>query len=88
MLAFNDVCIYSLENCPRCAILKTKLDNWGICYHEIIVHEGDKIASDIVAAFVEIGIKAQDVFFPVVSVDGRLMQLFQANAFFSEAVKL
>lgn len=65
-----DIFIYSSETCPRCEILKAKLDAKGIKYHTITNLTQD-IKDDLLDNHFET--------LPVVSFDGELMDFTRAN---------
>ena len=76
MIEFTDVFIYAKDNCPRCKMLKTKLDNAGIAYHVIKDFDPEELRME--------GFEM----LPVLSVDGELMDMFRANRFIEEAMKI
>lgn len=59
--------LYTTKNCPRCKVLKMKLDNKNIEYNEI---------QDI-EVLISKGIKQA----PILEVDGEFMDLAKANTF-------
>ena len=59
--------LYTKENCPRCKVLKMKLDKKNIEYNEV---------QDI-DTLIEKGIKQA----PILEVDGEFMNLDSANKF-------
>ena len=59
--------LYSKDNCPRCDMLKTKLNAKGVAFVEVKYE-------DVIAS---LGID----FLPVLEVDGELLELGKANDF-------
>ena len=65
-----DIFIYASDTCPRCEILKAKLDNKGIAYH-VITNITQPIRDDL--------LDNGFTMLPVVSFDGELMDFTRAN---------
>jgi len=61
---YGEIILYS-TGCPKCKVLKQKLDAKGLCYTEV----GD------VEQMTALGI----TMVPILSVDGSLMEFFEAN---------
>lgn len=78
MKAFTDVFVYTNPECPRCKVVKTKLNDAGISWHEITID--DKILEYLD----EEGFATA----PVLSVDGELMDFSGALKFIEEMNRL
>lgn len=64
------VTIYTTDTCPKCKILKEKMNTKGIEYEEV---QDVNIMSDKGISFV-----------PVLEVDGNMMDFVQANSWVNE----
>ncbi len=63
----KDVIVYTLEGCPACEELKTKLDNIGMTYENVIMNGNEKM-------WKELEDMGGSDFAPQVKVDGYLIK--------------